>query len=76
MGIVIKIVDWFTKNRNMLFLAVCLVIHVIYLCVFQILNVLPLVALNLFSSGFYFNFLVRKTMFNTLICRKVNCMIF
>lgn len=60
MGIVIKIVDWFTKNRNMLFLAVCLVIHVIYLCVFQILNVLPLVALNLFSSGFYFNFLVLK----------------
>ena len=55
-----KMMDWVIQNRNMVFLAVCLVIHLIYLCVFQMLGIIPLAALNLFSSGFYANFLFIK----------------
>ena len=55
-----KIMDWFITNRNKLFLAVCLVIHVIYMCLFFKLNILVLAYLNFFSSAFYFYFLFVK----------------
>lgn len=55
-----KMMDWVIQNRNMVFLAVCLVIHLIYLCAFQMLGITFLAALNLLSSGFYANFLFIK----------------
>ena len=55
-----KAVDWFTKNRNMLFLAVCLTIHGIYTLIFHFIDVWQLSALNMFSSAFYFNLLFIK----------------
>ncbi len=55
-----KLVVWFTENRNMLFLSVCMAIHVIYLCIFYALAVWPLVLLNIFSSIFYFTYLFLK----------------
>ena len=55
-----KAVDWFTKNRNMLFLAVYLTIHGIYTLIFHFIDVWQLSALNMFSSAFYFNLLFIK----------------
>lgn len=55
-----KVVIWFTDNRNMLFLSVCMVIHMIYLCIFYALSIWPLVLLNIFSSIFYFTYLFLK----------------
>ncbi len=55
-----KIVVWFTDNRNMLFLSVCMAIHVLYLCIFYALAIWPLVLLNIFSSIFYFTYLFLK----------------
>lgn len=49
--------NWVSENRNMLFLAVCLMIHVIYMCIFYALAIWPLAFLNLCSSAFYFHFL-------------------
>ena len=55
-----KVIIWFTDNRNMLFLSVCMVIHMIYLCVFYALSIWPLALLNIFSSIFYFTYLFLK----------------
>lgn len=55
-----KIIDWFTDNRNMLFLGVCLVIHGIYACMFHMLQIQSLTILNVFSSSFYFYYLFIK----------------
>lgn len=55
-----KVIDWFTVNRNMLFLAVCLAIHGIYTIIFYFLDVWPLGMLNFISSAFYFDFLFIK----------------
>lgn len=55
-----KITDWFTKNRNILFLAVCLVIHGLYTLIFHLLDIWQLSTLNMFSSAFYFDFLFIK----------------
>lgn len=58
-----RAIDWATKNRNMLFLAVCFVNHGFYAIVFHYLDVWQLSALNLVSCGFYFNLLfIRKDM--------------
>lgn len=55
-----KIIDWFTDNRNMLFLGVCLVIHGIYVYIFYMLRIQSLAILNIFSSSFYFYYLFIK----------------
>ena len=55
-----KILNWMTKNRNMLFLAVCLFIHATYLFVFQNLKIWPLAFLNLISCSFYIHMLFIK----------------
>ena len=55
-----RIMDWFIANRNKLYLAVCLVIHVIYMGVFFTLDLLLLGYLNFVSSAFYFYFLFIK----------------
>lgn len=55
-----RIIDWFTKNCNILFMAVCLTIHGIYTVVFQLLDVWQLSVLNMFSCGFYCDFLFIK----------------
>lgn len=55
-----KSIGWATKNRNLLFLAVCLVIHGIYACVFYALEVWSLALLNGASCCFYFNALFIK----------------
>ena len=55
-----KTIDWVTKNSNLVFLAVCLMIHGIYTLIFYLLDIWQLVALNTFSSIFYFNLLVVK----------------
>lgn len=55
-----KIIDWFTKNRNMLFLAVCLAIHGIYTCIFYVFQVWTLTILNFCSTAFYFDRLITK----------------
>lgn len=55
-----KTINWFVKNRNTLFLAVCLVIHGLYLGVFYILNIWFLMLLNFISCSFYFYFLFIK----------------
>ncbi len=60
MGMIKKVIDFFTCYRNKIFLAICLAIHLIYLCVFQALGIDPLVLLNFFSSVFYFYFLFIK----------------
>lgn len=55
-----KGIDWLTKNRNTLFLAVCLTIHGLYMIIFLVLDVWQLYTLNMFSSLFYFNLLFFK----------------
>ncbi len=55
-----KIIDWFTKNSNVVFLAVCLVIHGLYMITFHILDIWQLSTLNMFSSAFYFDLLFLK----------------
>lgn len=55
-----KSIDWFTKNRNMLFLAVCLVIHGLYTLIFYKIGIWTLTALNFISSSFYFDLLFLK----------------
>lgn len=55
-----KTIDWFTQNRNLLFLAACLVIHAIYMAIFQLLDVWQLSTLNMFSCGFYCDLLFIK----------------
>lgn len=57
-GIVKKTVDWMVENRNKLFLAVCMIVHLIYMCVFHWLGIVLLAGINLLSSAFYFKFLV------------------
>lgn len=57
----ITFIDWFIENRNMLFLAVCLAIHGIYMCIFYQFEIWTLTILNFFSCAFYFDFLfIRK----------------
>ncbi len=60
MGFLKKVFDSFTRFRNKIFLAVCLVIHLIDLGVFELLGIYPLAFLNLLSSVFYFYFLFIK----------------
>ncbi|MDE7310868.1 MAG: GGDEF domain-containing protein [Eubacterium sp.] len=56
-----NVIDWFTKNRNTLFLAICFANHGFYTIVFHYLEVWQLSALNLVSCAFYFDFLfIRK----------------
>ncbi len=55
-----KIIDWFTKNSNVVFLTVCLVIHGLYTITFHILDIWQLSTLNMFSSAFYFDLLFLK----------------
>lgn len=55
-----KAVEWFTKNRNTLFLAVCLAIHGIYMVIFHMLDIWQLSSLNMISCGFYANLLFLK----------------
>lgn len=45
------------KYKNVVFLAVCMAIHLTYMVVFRMLGVHLLSYLNLFSSSFYFYFL-------------------
>lgn len=55
-----KLLDWAIENRNMLFLAVCLAIHIVYMFVFDLLDIWPLALLNLVSTCFYSNLLFIK----------------
>lgn len=60
-GKIQKTIDWFTRNRNMIFLAICFANHGFYTIFFQYLDIWQLSALNLFSCAFYFDFLfIRK----------------
>ena len=62
-GKIQKAIDWCTRNRNMLFLAVCLANHGIYTIVFHYLDIWQLSTLNLVSCGFYLDFLlIRRDM--------------
>ena len=63
-------VEWFTKNRNPLFLAVCLAIHGIYMGIFQILDIWQLSMLNMASCVFYANLLFFKkdTSERSMVC--------
>jgi len=55
-----KALDWTNKYKNVVFLAVCMVIHLAYMIVFRVLGVSLLAYLNFFSSSFYFYFLFLK----------------
>ena len=55
-----KALDWANKYKNVVFLAVCMVIHLAYMIVFRVLGVSLLAYLNFFSSCFYFYFLFLK----------------
>ena len=50
-------VEWCTSHRNLLFLEICLAIHAIYLWIFFHLKIWPLAVLNIFSCGFYADWL-------------------
>lgn len=52
-----KALDWANKYKNVVFLAVCMVIHLAYMIVFYVLGISLLACLNFFSSCFYFYFL-------------------
>ncbi|MDE6129258.1 MAG: GGDEF domain-containing protein, partial [Lachnospiraceae bacterium] len=52
-----KVLNWVNKYKNVVFLAVCMAIHLTYMVVFRILDVQLLSYLNFFSSCFYFYFL-------------------
>lgn len=52
-----SIIEWCTKNRNLLFLEVCLAIHAIYIFVFSSMGIWFLAILNIFSCGFYADWL-------------------
>ncbi len=52
-----KILEWCINNRNLLFLEVCLAIHAIYLGIFFYLDIWFLAVLNIFSCGFYADWL-------------------
>lgn len=54
------VLNWANKYKNVVFLAVCLVIHLTYMVVFRMLGVHLLAYLNFFSSCFYFYFLFIK----------------
>lgn len=58
-----SIIEWGTDNRNLLFLEVCLAIHAVYIFVFSYLNIWFLAILNVFSCGFYADwlFILRDT---------------
>jgi len=73
-----NIIDWFTANRNILFLAVCLGIHGIYTFVFRTLDVWQLAALNFFSCAYYFDILfIRKdTSEHGMVCTYFEILIF
>lgn len=55
-----KGLDWLTNHRNILFLAVCLAIHGIYMVIFYLLDIWQLAFLNFISCSFYFSFLFIK----------------
>lgn len=55
-----RVVERLTKNRNALFLAVCLAIHGGYMVIFQTLDIWQLSLLNMISCGFYANLLLIK----------------
>ncbi len=55
---VLKFVDWVTLNRNLLFLAVCFMIHAVFAVVFYRLGIWLLALLNCFSCCFYIRYLL------------------
>lgn len=56
----IKIINWITSKRNLLFLIACLLIHAVYAVVFRMIGIGFLTALNVFSCCFYFYYLFIK----------------
>ena len=56
----IKVINWITGKRNMLFLVSCLLIHAVYADVFYRIGIQFLTALNIFSCCFYFFYLIIK----------------
>lgn len=59
-----KTIEWITKNSNLVFLMVCLIIHVLYTIVFHMLDIWQLSMLNLISSAFYFDRLIIRKDFS------------
>lgn len=56
----IKIINWITNWRNLIFLVTCLIIHAVYAVVFFFMDVQFLTVLNIFSCCFYFFYLFIK----------------
>ena len=48
-----KIIQFLTDNKNIVFLCMCLMVHLSYFVAFLALNLVPLYVINSFSSVFY-----------------------
>lgn len=48
-----KIIQFLTDNKNIVFLCMCLMVHLSYFVVFLALNIVPFYVINIFSSVFY-----------------------
>ncbi len=56
----IKMINWITNRRNLIFLIACLVIHAVYAVAFFLMRIGFLTGLNIFSCCFYFFYLFIK----------------
>lgn len=56
----IKIINWITNRRNLIFLVTCLIIHAVYAGIFFFMDIHFLTVLNIVSCCFYFFYLFIK----------------
>lgn len=52
--------EWSTKYKNLIFIVLCLIVHITYLLIFALCKCLPLALLNIFSVFFYTNALIHE----------------